>query len=226
VFEEGQLYSPVTRAYDGEAVVHLDAGHPGATDPDYRRRRNSIATLAMDWRPGDPLPRVPYTDAEHAVWQTVCAELEPLHDDLACAGYLEGKQRLGLPTDHVPQLDQVTDALRPLTGFGLGTWSEVYPGYARFDDGLFANQAHNDWAQWAAEGGVPFLLLMLGVAGGAIRPAFRSLWGLGVFAVFLHCWVDYPMQQRPALAAFFFAMLGILAAYKHQTGSSPPSTYP
>ncbi|HEY2842648.1 MAG TPA: O-antigen ligase family protein [Bryobacteraceae bacterium] len=99
---------------------------------------------------------------------------------------------------------------RPWTGFGLGTWSEVYPGFARFDDGLFANQAHNDWVQWAAEGGLPFFFLMLGVAGRAIRPAFRCLWGLGLLAVFVHCCVDYPMQQRPALAAFFFAMLGIL----------------
>ena len=99
---------------------------------------------------------------------------------------------------------------RPLTGFGLGTWSEVYPGFARFDDGLFANQAHNDWAQWAAEGGIPFFLLMVGVVAGAVRPAFRSLWGLGLLAVFVHCFVDYPMQQRPALAAFFFALLGIV----------------
>jgi len=99
---------------------------------------------------------------------------------------------------------------RPLTGFGLGTWSEVYPGFARFDDGLFANQAHNDWAQWAAEGGIPFLLLLVGVAVVAVRPAFRSLWGLGLLAVFVHCCIDYPMQQRPALTAFFFAMLGML----------------
>ena len=115
---------------------------------------------------------------------------------------------------------------RPLTGFGLGTWSEVYPGFARFDDGLFANQAHNDWAQWAAEGGVPFFLLMLGIAGAAIRPAFRSLWGLGMIAVFLHCWVDYPMQQRPALAAFFFAMLGILASTERRGDPPLPTALP
>jgi hypothetical protein len=42
---------------------------------------------------------------------------------------------------------------RPLTGFGLGTWPEAYPGYARFDDGTYVNQAHNDWVQWTAEGG-------------------------------------------------------------------------
>jgi hypothetical protein len=33
-----------------------------------------------------------------------------------------------------------------------------------------------------------------------------------MLAVFAHCLIDYPMQQRPALAAFFFAMIGVLAA--------------
>ncbi len=101
---------------------------------------------------------------------------------------------------------------RPLAGFGLGTWSEAYPAYAHFDDGNFVNQAHNDWAQWAAEGGVPFFLLMLAIAVWTIRPAIRSLWGVGMLAVFVHCTIDYPMQQRPALAAFFFAMLGAVAS--------------
>ena len=111
---------------------------------------------------------------------------------------------------------------RPLTGWGLGTWAEVYPGFARFDDGLFANQAHNDWAQWAAEGGIPFFLLMIGVVVRSVRPAFRSLWGLGLLAVFVHCLVDYPMQQRPALAAFFFALLGIINASEARIGPKRP----
>jgi O-antigen ligase len=106
--------------------------------------------------------------------------------------------------------DMVRD--RPLTGFGLGTWPEVYPGYARFDDGLYVNQAHNDWIQWAAEGGLLFLALMLAIAGWSVGPAVRSLWGVGILSVWLHALIDYPMQQRPALAAFFFALLGTLAA--------------
>jgi len=101
-------------------------------------------------------------------------------------------------------------ARRPLTGWGLGTWSSAYPGYALFDDGTFVNQAHNDWAQWAAEGGIPFLTLMLFVAASTVRPALRSLWGIGTVIVFIHCLVDYPMQQRPALAAFFFSMLALV----------------
>jgi O-antigen ligase len=102
---------------------------------------------------------------------------------------------------------------RPWMGFGLGTWSTVYPEYAHFDDGTFANEAHNDWLQWAAEGGIPFLALMFAVAGWSFRPAVRSLWGLGVVSVFCHCLVDYPIQiRRPALSVLFFVLLAAVAS--------------
>ena len=109
---------------------------------------------------------------------------------------------------------------RPWVGFGLGTWADAYPAYARYDDGTFVNQAHNDWAQWAAEGGIPFFAIMLAIAGWTVRPALRSLWGIGLLSVFVHALVDYPWQQRPALAAFFFAMLGLLAG---ERGAIPHS---
>jgi O-antigen ligase len=95
---------------------------------------------------------------------------------------------------------------RPWTGFGMGTWPVVYPTYALFDDGLFANQAHNDWAQWTVEGGLPLAASMLVFAAILAVPAFRSIWGVGMISVLLHCLVDYPMQQRPALAGWFFAI--------------------
>lgn len=118
-------------------------------------------------------------------------------------------------------LEMVRD--RPMLGFGLGAWSSAYPGYAHFDDGTFVNQAHNDWVQWAAEGGIPFFLLLLAIAMWSVRPAVRSLWGIGLLAVFLHCLVDYPMQQRPALAAFFFALLGVVAAGDREAHRSRPA---
>jgi O-antigen polymerase len=101
---------------------------------------------------------------------------------------------------------------RPLMGFGIGTWAAAYPAYAVFDPGAAINQAHNDWLQWAVEGGAPFLLMMLAFAALLLRPVVRSLWGLGVIAVLLHCLVDYPMQQRPQFAALFFAIAGAVAA--------------
>ena len=99
---------------------------------------------------------------------------------------------------------------RPWTGFGLGTWPTVYPAYARFDNGLAANHAHNDWAEWAAEGGFPFITLLAMLAAWSVRPGTDSLWGIGVPAVFAHSLVDYPLRE-PALALLLFAMLGALA---------------
>jgi O-antigen ligase len=109
---------------------------------------------------------------------------------------------------------------RPWTGFGLGTWPAVYPAYARFDNGLAANHAHNDWAEWAAEGGLPFVALLAMLAIWSIRPALDSLWGLGVPAVFAHSLVDYPLRE-PALAVLLFLMLGALAG--RAAGRTPPA---
>jgi O-antigen ligase len=101
---------------------------------------------------------------------------------------------------------------RPWLGTGLGTWATAYPGYAAFDPGVRLNQAHNDWAQWAAEGGLPFVGLLLMFAASLGRRAVRSIWGIGVLALLLHGLVDYPLQQRPGLAAWFFAAAGAVAA--------------
>lgn len=100
---------------------------------------------------------------------------------------------------------------RPLTGYGMGNWRVVYPAYALFDNSLTVNEAHNDWAQWAAEGGVPFLLIMLWIAAAGIPAAWRSLWGMGAIAVFVHAMVDYPTRE-PALSAILFTILGAIAA--------------
>ena len=62
---------------------------------------------------------------------------------------------------------------RPLAGFGLGTWPSAYPKYALYDDGTFVNQAHDDWAQWAVEGGEPLFLAMLAVVA-MLAPADRK----------------------------------------------------
>jgi hypothetical protein len=101
---------------------------------------------------------------------------------------------------------------RPAMGFGLGNWARAYPGYALFDNGTYVNEAHNDWVQWAVEGGVPFLAILLWLAAMAVPAAWRSVWGIGLVSVWVHCMVDYPLQQRPGIGAWFFVLLGVLAA--------------
>jgi hypothetical protein len=105
---------------------------------------------------------------------------------------------------------------RPLVGAGMGNWATVYPSYARFDDGAYVNQARNDWAQWTAEGGLPFLAFMVWFAIGTLKGVHRTIWGYGLAAIYLHSWVDY-LIERNAMAILFFALAGAVAASK-----SPP----
>ena len=114
---------------------------------------------------------------------------------------------------------------RPWSGFGLGNFENAYPGYAIFDAGEVVDHAHNDWAEWTAEGGVPFLGCLLAVAIWSVLQVQRHPWGLGAVFVLLHSLVDFPMQ-RPPLALWVFVLLGAMSvraasgsdgsAYKHR----------
>ena len=99
----------------------------------------------------------------------------------------------------------------PWFGSGLGAWATVYPQFAIIDVGAFANQAHNDWLQWTAEGGFPLGIVLATLFFWSLRPAFQSVWGMGLVAVFLHAIVDYPFS-RPALGSWPILILAMLAA--------------
>lgn len=102
--------------------------------------------------------------------------------------------------------------VHPLMGFGLGTWDAAYPGYATSDEGLHVNQAHDDWVQWAAEGGLPFFALMLWIMVWTAPRALRLGWGAGVAAIFVHCVVDYPIQRIPVALVMFIMLAAVASA--------------
>ncbi len=136
---------------------------------------------------------------------------------VAVAGWQTIWERLQEPNPYSLRADLNRSSMamvreRPVAGFGLGTWPSAYPKYALYDDGTYVNQAHDDWAQWAVEGGVPLFLAMLAVVAMLAPRAATSLWGMGLMAVFVHAGVDYPFEQRPALAVYLFALMGVLAA--------------
>ncbi len=117
MFEEAQLYSPVSTSADGSVTVHLAHDHPGANDPIYRARRGEIAAAALAWRSGEPAPRISYTESEQTVWRTVCRELQRKHDRYAVREYRDALAALDVPVDHIPGLDHVTERLRPHGGW-------------------------------------------------------------------------------------------------------------
>ncbi len=112
-------------------------------------------------------------------------------------------------------------AERPWTGHGMGTWRAIYPHAATFDMALLANEAHNDWAQWTSDGGIPFLLLMAILVLWTARPAVQSVWGLGVLSVMAHSLVDYPIRE-PVLSFLWFALAGAVSQYTGAGGPESP----
>jgi phenylalanine-4-hydroxylase len=100
-------------------LVQLDPDHPGFRDPVYRARRNEIARVALAYTAGDPVPRVDYSDAEHAVWRAVCEKLAPVHERYACREYRASCALLALDRMRIPQLVDVNAIVQPRTGFRM-----------------------------------------------------------------------------------------------------------
>lgn len=105
-------------------IYELPADHPGAHDLEYRARRAAIAAVGERFVSGSAIPDVEYTEDEEAVWAVVSAELAAKHERFACAEYRRGSARLQLPRHRVPQLGEVDEHIRSLTGFRI----EPVPG--------------------------------------------------------------------------------------------------
>jgi len=92
----------------------------------------------------------------------------------------------------------------------IGNWVDFARGYGALHNRVAGNSG--DWlekAEFAADDGIPFLLLVLIPFAAAIPTALRHPWGLGLVAVMLHACLDYPFP-RPAVSGWMFLLLGLL----------------
>jgi len=137
-------------------------------------------------------------------------------------------RRLWAPNPYAVRREYLESALamfavRPLRGFGLGTWASAYPAYAVADFGVMANHAHSEWGQWGAEGGVGVVAIMAGLFVLALRRAVSNVWAFGLVAVMLHALVDYPLV-RLGLGSWWFALLGVAIGETWQLRNHEPAT--
>src|SRR5688572_33308061 len=110
---------PEFRDMKFEDINQLDLDHPGASDEEYRERRDYIASLAKRFRETGVITDVDYNPREQRVWRYVAEELAELHEKHASRFYLKAKRDLGITTEHIPQLSEMNRRLKELTGFRL-----------------------------------------------------------------------------------------------------------
>ncbi|MEZ5424737.1 MAG: phenylalanine 4-monooxygenase [Pyrinomonadaceae bacterium] len=120
-----------------EDIEELPLEHPGAKDPEYRKRRDYIASLAKKFRRTGRIIDVDYTEREQDVWRHVAGELEELHQRRASPFYLKAKRNLGISNDRIPQLSEMTRRLQETTGFRLAPI-----------EGLVNTRAFLSWLSW------------------------------------------------------------------------------
>jgi len=74
---------------------------------------------------------VDYSSEENLVWQTLVNRQMDIIQNRACDEYIEGLKQLNLPTDRVPQCNEVTAALTKASGWGLEPVPALIP-FERF----------------------------------------------------------------------------------------------
>ena len=115
--------------------LHLD--HPGASDEEYRTRRDHIASLSKKFRETGVITDVEYTQEEQGIWRHVATKLEELHQKYASPFYLKAKKDLGITTERIPQLSEMNRRLKETTGFRLAPI-----------EGLVDTRAFLSWLSW------------------------------------------------------------------------------
>lgn len=138
---------------------------------------------------------------------------------------ISGGTRLTIGRDALKMFAQ-----KPLMGWGLGVFAEIYPQFRSFPTNLLVDRAHNDYLQILVETGALGFATVLWFLVRLYQCSLRKLrrWPpdsnsaitlaalLGVSGILVHSCVDFNLQI-PANAALFY-VLCVVAAMKPSFG--------
>jgi O-antigen ligase len=132
---------------------------------------------------------------------------------------LSGAMRVNIDRDALKMFKH-----KPILGWGLGTFVEVYPQFRTFYTNFFIDKAHNDYLQLLVETGAVGFAIMLWFLITAYLGALKKLknWTvdtngamglaaiLGVTGILVHSFLDFNLQI-PANAALFYVLCTLAA---------------
>ncbi|MGA2019083.1 MAG: O-antigen ligase family protein [Candidatus Sulfotelmatobacter sp.] len=133
---------------------------------------------------------------------------------------LSGGMRLSIDRDALRMF-----RIKPVLGWGLGTFPTVYPQFRSFYTNFFVNEAHNDYLQLLCEMGllgfgtmVWFLIVLYRRAIPQVKNWMSDVSGavtlaciLGTTGILVHSVLDFNLQI-PANAALFYVFCTLAAA--------------
>ncbi|HEX4427593.1 MAG TPA: O-antigen ligase family protein [Terriglobales bacterium] len=132
---------------------------------------------------------------------------------------LSGAMRVNIDRDALRMFEH-----KPVLGWGLGTFAEVYPEFRSFYTNFFVDKAHNDYLQLLVEMGTLGFATMLWFLITVYYRATKKLknWTvdtngalslaaiLGITGILVHGFLDFNLQI-PANAALFYVLCALAA---------------
>ena len=119
---------------------------------------------------------------------------------------------------------------KPIIGYGLGTFADVYPRSQSFFSNLLVNHAHNDYLEILVETGIVGFSLIVWMLIAVFRSGMKKVGDkadtdgrllilaamTGIVAILSHSFLDFNLHI-PANAALFFLLCSAVATpFKHQ----------
>ncbi|NOX59913.1 MAG: phenylalanine 4-monooxygenase [Planctomycetes bacterium] len=74
-----------------------------------------------------------YSEENQETWRRLYARIRPSWEHYSHPQFLEGVEKLALPADHIPHLDEINKFLQPLSGFSARAVAGYVPAYQFFD---------------------------------------------------------------------------------------------
>ncbi|EQC40351.1 hypothetical protein SDRG_02252 [Saprolegnia diclina VS20] len=104
-----------------QAGTDIDADHPGFSDQVYRARRNELSEIAANYRQGQPLPHIHYSELETQTWGAVYNRIKDTWAQFACDEFNNAlpmlERECGYSPTNIPQAHDISTFLKARTGF-------------------------------------------------------------------------------------------------------------
>lgn len=110
--ERLQANNSIHKTINAKSVTPKALGADGSSHTDSTAKKQPYLSQQPDSH-----GHIHYSDDENAMWQALLERQAKQIPNRACSPYLEGLEKLNLPTTHIPQLNDVDEVLQATTGW-------------------------------------------------------------------------------------------------------------